>query len=1029
LTDQTVSPNKRRKLSPLAVTIAIVVVLIIAFLGVAAVMADVLWFRQIGFFGVYVTQWLAAIVMFIIGFFAMSVPVFLSIDIAYRKRPVYARITSQLDRYQDLVEPLRRVVKWALPAVLGIAGGIASGTSWQQVLLWMNHEPMGKADAQFKIDISFYLFTVPVIQGVLAFASAVVLICLILGAATSYIYGGISFSGRDFRISKATRVQVSLLALIYLLLQGVSFWMDQYATLSDSQGLLTGATYSDAHAVIPGKQILAGIAIVVALLFAVTLFTGKWRLPVVGTALFIVSALVLNVGYPWGIQQFKVKPDEKSLESEYIKRNIEATRDAYDISHVKNERYDAGTDAESGALRNDAVTTANIRIMDPAVISPTFAQLEQSKQYYTFAKNLSVDRYNIDGTVEDTVSAPRELDISAQSGWYNQTLVYTHGYGLVAAYGNQRSPGGEPVFLENGIPTSGQLGKFEPRVYFGQNSPEYSIVGGKRDRPIEMDFPADVSSNAEAEAGSSDKTNDKQVVDGETKTEKKADDGERQNLTTFQGNGGPKLNSLFEKLIYALKFQDMEILLSGAVVDGSQILYDRDPVDRVEKVAPYLTVDKQPYASVVDGKMVWIVDGYTTSDNYPYSRQTDMNQSLVDADNPNSGQAPKNVNYIRNSVKATVDAYDGKVTLYAWDDKDPMLKAWSKVFPNTLKTTKDMSADLLSHVRYPNDLFKVQRELLGEYHVTDPDAFYSKEDAWRTPDDPVSARGAVGQSAPGQSGQDGQQQTPPGSSGQSDTPAQPPYYLTLAAGKDVDPSFSIYSTYIPDQHGEGARDILTGYLAANANAGTGKDGEINKNYGKLQMLTLPKGDTIPGPGQVQNSYNTDPEVSRVLNLLRQGETDVISGNLLTLPVGGGLLYVQPVYVKGSSGKGFPLLQKVLVSFGDDIAFEDTLDDALDELFGGDSGASAGDTGTAGEGVDSDEDGAADSGAGDTDKSTDSDSADTDKSSSGSSVDDALQDMKQALADRDEAMKAGDWKKYGEADKRLEDALKRALEDE
>jgi uncharacterized membrane protein (UPF0182 family) len=766
------------------------------------------------------------------------------------------------------------------------------------------------------------------------------------------------------------------------------------------------------HAVIPGKQILAGIALIVAVLFLITAFTGKWRLPVIGTALFLVSSIVLGMGYPWAVQQFQVGPDEKSLEAEYIERNIEATRAAYGIENVEVERYDAVTDAEPGALRNDAVTTANIRIIDPEIVSPTFAQLEQIRQYYKFPTTLSVDRYEIEGQVEDTVSAIRDIDISDQDGWYNRTLVYTHGYGLVAAFGNQRSPGGEPVFLENGIPTSGKLGKFEPRVYFGMNSPEYSIVGGERDRAIELDFPADAESAAEASAedeegaapaeaeapAEGETAQETEVVEAEE--EESAGGGGRQNMTTFSGEGGPELGNLFTKLIYALKFQDMEVLLSGAVVDGSQILYDRHPVDRVQKVAPYLTVDGAPYASVVDGRIVWIIDGYTTSADYPYSEVTDMNALTVDADNERTDPLSKPVNYIRNSVKATVDAYDGSVKLYAWDAEDPLLKAWGNIFPGTLESVSEMSGDLLAHVRYPSDLFKVQRAMLGEYHVTDADAFYSAEDRWRTPNDPVSSAGAGAQAL-----------------------AQPPYYLTLAAGADAEPNFSIYSTYIPDQQGEGSRDILTGYLAANSNAGS-QAGEVSEEYGTLKLLTLPKGDPIPGPGQVQNSFTTDSEVSRLLNILRQGESQVISGNLLTLPVGGGLLYVQPVYVKASSGTSFPILQKVLVAFGDQIAFEDTLDAALDALFGGNSGASAGDGGTTPTTEDPvDGETGDDTGSEDTGDAT----GGTGGSTGGAvSLDDALRDMQQAIRDRDQAMQDGDWTAFGEADARLRTALEEAL---
>ncbi len=1004
----------KRRVSPIAVTVVLVVLLVLGLLAAASVFTEVLWFDQLGYLPVLITQWVAAAAMFVIGFLAMAVPVFFSIDIAYRKRPVYARLTAQLDRYQELVEPLRRLIKWLLPALFGLFGGFAAAASWQRVLLWWNSAPSGMSDPEFGLDTSFYLFSLPFWQGVLGFASAVVLISLILGVATSYLYGGISFAGRDVRVSKATRIQAAVLAFVYLALQGVSLWFDRYAALTDFQGRFTGATYTGVNAVIPGKQILAGIAVIVALLFLITAVTGKWRLPVIGTALLLVSALVVGVGYPWAVQELRVRPDEKSLENEYLARNIEATRAAFGIDDVKVERYDAVTDAEPGQLRGDAETTANIRIIDPAVVSPTFAQLEQSRQYYKFPDSLSVDRYEIDGKIEDTVTAVRDIDVSGQNGWYNQTLVYTHGYGLVAAYGNQRSSGGEPVFLESGIPTNGRLGEFEPRIYFGMSSPSYSIVGGERSKAIEVDYPADdeAASPAETPAETSAETpsadegdatagsdaqasNDVEATQDATVEES---DGERQNLTVFAGDGGPVLQNVFTKLLYALKFQSMEIVLSGAVVDGSQILYDRNPVDRVKKVAPYLTVDSAPYASVVDGEVVWIIDGYTTSDQYPYSEMQDFNSLIVDADNPRPvGAGVKPVNYIRNSVKATVNAYDGSVKLYSWDTEDPLLQAWSKIYPDTLQPVDKMSGDLLSHVRYPSDLFKAQRELLSTYHVTDAGAFYSEEDAWRTPSDPVSTVST-------------------GDTGEA--PRQPAYYLTMAAGKGADPNFSIYSTYIPAARGKDARNILTGYLAANSNAGN-VDGKVSDDYGTLKLLTLPKGNSVPGPGQVQNSFTTDSEVSRLLNILSQGGSKVTSGNLLTLPVGGGLLYVQPVYVQASSGTSFPILQKVLASFGDQIAFEDTLDAALDELFGGNSGASAGDGSVPVEGDGGTE--VVDPGAETTDPGTS-----TGKPSS-PELQKALREMKQALADRDEAMKAGDWTAYGEADTRLQEALAKAIQ--
>lgn len=1018
---------KKRKVSPLAITIIGVVVLVLLFIWFASIWTEVLWFDQLGYVNVLVTQWIARGSMFVLGFLLMAVPLFFAIDISHRTRPVYAKLSSQLDRYQEVIEPLRKLLTWGVPVVFGLFAGLAASAWWQPVLLWWNSEPVGQVDPEFGLDLSFYLFDLTLWQGVVGFASAVTLIALITTAATSYLYGGIAFTGKEVRISKATRIQAGILAMLYVALQAVSLWLDQYSTLSDARGLATGAMYSDVNAVIPAKQILAGIALIVALLFLFAAITGKWRMPVVGTALLLVASLVVGAGYPWAIQEFKVTPDEKILEAEYLQRNIDATRAAYDLEDVKVERYEAVTDAEPGALRNDAETTANIRIMDPEIISPTFAQLEQIRQYYKFPKKLTVDRYEIDGKIEDSVVAVRDIDVSNQSGWVNQTLVYTHGYGLVAAYGNQRSVDGQPVFLESGIPTEGRLGEFEPRVYFGVNSPKYSIVGGDREKHIEIDYPADDTEPGKIELPSTEEPattpdGEAPAADDPAAEETPAGEGEEgageepatdepdlpadagpQNMTTFAGDGGPVLNGLFEKIIYALKFQDIEILLSGSVAPGSQILFDRNPVDRVQKVAPYLTIDGTPYTSVVDGRIVWIIDGYTTSSNYPYAERINMSEAIVDADHPELAQTQMGINYIRNSVKATVDAYDGSVTLYAWDEEDPIIASWSKIFPTTVKSVSEMSGNLLSHVRYPSDLFKVQRQVLGKYHVTESGAFYSDEDAWRTPNNPVKSNSA---------------------GANANALPQPPYYLTLAAGKNEDPAFSIYSTYIPDQRGEGSRDILTGYLAANSNAGN-VDGEVSEDYGTLKLLTLPKGNTVPGPGQVQNSFTTDPEVTSLLNMLRLGESDVISGNLLTLPVGGGLLYVQPVYVKATTGTSYPLLQKVLVSFGDEIAFEDTLDAALDELFGGDSGASAGDnqlTDEDGNPVDApDGDGEAPAEPGDEDEGT------TPPASGGASLQKALKDMQEAITERDAAMQAGDWSAYGEADKKLTKALEKALE--
>lgn len=398
---------------PVLVTVAVLAALVIAFFIFSSLLTDYLWYQQLGFTGVLTTQWISRLVMFAVGFVAMAVPVYVSIEVAFRFRPVYAKLNSQLDRYQQVIEPLRRAVVIGVPAVLGLFAGIATSTQWQTVLEWINRTPFGQTDAQFGLDIGFYVFELPLYQAVVGFASAVVLIAGIAAVATSYLYGALRFTGREVRISKVARIQLAVTAAVYLLLQGVSLWLDQYATLSDGTNkLLTGATYTDVNAGIPGKQILAGIAVVVAVLFIVTAIVGRWRLPVIGTAALIIISIIVGGIYPWIVQRFTVEPSERTVESPYIERNIQATREAYGVADVEEQTYDAKSDAEAGALAGDAVTTANIRIIDPALVTDAFAQLQQYRQYYSFPEQLAVDRYTIDGNVQDTVIAVRELNTS-----------------------------------------------------------------------------------------------------------------------------------------------------------------------------------------------------------------------------------------------------------------------------------------------------------------------------------------------------------------------------------------------------------------------------------------------------------------------------------------------------------------------------------------------------------------------------------------------------------------------------------------
>ena len=919
---------------------------------------DILWYQQLGFLQVYRTEQLTRLVLFILGAVLMAVAVGSSLMIGYRSRPIYAPVSVEqagLDRYRESVEPLRKVVSVAVPLVLGLFAGSAAAQQWQTVLLWMNRVPFGKSDPQFHMDVGFFVFTLPWLQFLVGFLTAIVFLAGLAAVVTHYLYGGLRLQGQGPRLTSTARIHLSSLASAFLLLRGIDYWLGRFALSVKDSSLITGLTYTDANAVLTARSILAVIALIVAVLFLLMAIVDRGRLiPLYGVALLVACAIVIGGIYPAAVQRFQVTPNAQRLESTYIQRNIMATRDAYGLSKIKQNNFTAKVIADPNALRADAETIPGIRLLDPALISDTYRQLQQIKQYYSFSDSLDVDRYTIKDQSRDAVVALRELDIdaapAAQRNWVNDHLVYTHGFGIVAAYGNERTTDGKPNFFQQGIPSAGALGEYQPRVYFGEQSPDYSIVGAPQGKaPQELDYPTDAGS------------------------------GQQNN--TYDGKGGISIGSPIRKLLYAVKFREGNILLSSSINQSSKILYDRKPRDRVEKVAPFLTLDGDPYPAVVDGRVKWILDGYTSSSHYPYSRTQVLEDATSDSITARSASVVplenRRINYIRNSVKATVDAYDGTVTLYTWDDADPVLRAWRKIFPGAVRPLKEIDGQLMAHLRYPEDLFKVQRDLLQRYHVTKSDAFFSQQDFWEVPDDPTD-------------------NNPPAS-------LQPPYYLSLKMPDQDDPAFSLTSTFIPAGR---TRNVLTGFLTADADAGN-VGGKVKEGYGELRLLTLPKEPVVPGPGQVQNIFNSDPNVSQQLNILaRGGTTTVLRGNLLTLPLGDGLLYVQPVYVQSAGSGSYPVLQKVLVAFGDQqVGYADNLEDALDQVFGTPSGGRPTQP-PPGEG-DGSEGGGGQISAAD------------------QRVADALAAAAKALKASSDALKAGDFAAYGQAQKALQQAVQEA----
>ena len=930
--------NFKGRRSPLTLTIVILVVLSGVLLSLSGFYADWLWFKSVDFTSVWTTVLTTKIFLFVIAGLLTSSIILLNIIIAYKRRPLYVPLSIEadnLERYRAQIEPIKRWVVLALAVGLFYFAGTSGSTMWESWLLFKNSTSFGVKDPQFNMDISFFAFKLPFYQTMIAWAISTLILSIIAAAVVHYLYGGIRLQVQEDRTTVAARVQLSVLLGGVVLMKAVAYWFDRYQLALKESKLITGLTYTDVNATLPAKAILAAIAVVCALLFFANIIRRSWVLPAAGTALLVVSSVLIAGIYPGAIQQFQVKPSESSKEAPFIQRNIDATRSAYGLDNVAISDYQATVATNTGQLADDAATIANIRLMDPNVLSATFRQLQQIRPYYSFPESLDIDRYTVDGVKRDVVIAVRELNIEGNPSrnWINDHLVYTHGFGLVAAYGNDRDIDGKPKFAVGNLPPTGALGKFEPRVYFGENVPNYSIIGGvKTDTPVEFDYPDDTSPNG-------------------------------QRNYTYTGSGGVPVGSLLHKVIFALKYQEQRILLSNLINKDSKILFERNPRDRVAKVAPWLTLDGDPYPALVDGKIMWIIDGFTTSAGYPYSRQSVLSNVIADIQGSATigTQRNRTVNYIRNSVKATVDAYNGTVTLYEWNEKDPVLKTWAKAFPNTIKPKSEISAQLLEHIRYPEDLFRVQREILSSYHVKTAEAFYGGQDFWRVPRDP-STFGA-------------------------NASAQPPYYLTLQMPGTKKPVFSLTTPFVP----RGGRENLSAFAVVNSDPGP--------DYGKISVLQLPRNTNIAGPSQVASNFEAKPEVANSLSLLRRGGSDVVLGNLLTLPVGGGLLYVQPVYVRATSNTAaYPLLQKVLVSFGDQIGYDDTLKGALDQVFGGNSGTVAGgsSSGTAGQ------------------------------TSTNSSLANSLASAKQAYADGLAALAKGDFAAYDKAQKRLKSALDAAI---
>jgi uncharacterized membrane protein (UPF0182 family) len=843
----------------------------------ASLYTDRLWYSSVGYSAVFDKMLWTRVGLFLGFGLLMGGAVAANMVIAYRARPFHRPDSPEqtgLDRYRDAVAPIRTLLLVSVAGVIGLFGGVAANGTWRTFLLWANRVPFHTSDPYFHKDVGFYVFTLPWLHFVVGYVIAVLVLSALTAVVVHYLYGGIRLQSSADRMTVTATVQLSVLVGLALLVKAFGYWLDRYDLVTGSGKLVTGMGYTDQHAVLPARNILVGVALICAVLFFLTAWRRTWLLPGVGISLLLVTSILLGLIWPAFVQHFQVDPTELDKEAPYIKQNIDATRASYDLGDI--EEVAAPRKVTAATVQQLIDQTNSVPVLDPARISNAFGQIQQVASYYSVSPILDVDRYPIQGTDRSLVLGVRELDQSgitpSQQNWTNLHTVYTHGNGMIAAFGNQRpandvAESGQIEWAEGQGPGQDSLekstGPFESKVYFGEGSPNYSIVGkapGAKD--VELDL---------------------------------TDSGLRSS-TTYAGGGGVPVGSFFHKLMYAVKFGDSNFLLSGRVGPDSRVLYYRNPAQRVEKVAPWLTLDSDVYPAIVDGHILWIVDGYTTTDHYPQAQRDSFQAMTTDSlsQPPGVRSLPTDqINYMRNAVKATVDAYTGKVTLYAWDDSDPMLKAWKSAFPGTVQSKDQISPDLMQHLRYPEDMFKVQRFQYARYHVTDANNFYQGSNQWQVPEDPVRA-------------------------GNNQTPTR----MYSRDPKTGQPVWSLISNYVPRN-----KSNLVGVVAANSDA-------TSPDYGRI-LVEKPRDENVPGPTQAYNNLISDPQITRKTQSFKLGDATPQYGSVVSVPLTSGLMYVVPVYATRSQtdASSYLTLRYVMVQYGSDVGIGNTLVDAIADMAG------------------------------------------------------------------------------------------------
>jgi uncharacterized membrane protein (UPF0182 family) len=849
----------------LAIVLAVLFVLFAVSGGVATFFTDLLWFEGLGQQGVFWTtltsEWITGLAFGAVFFIIM----FVNLRIARTMAP--RAVLSSTDeigfRYEMAIRQVREVLEhffgWAVfgvSALTALFSGAAMAGKWTDFQLWLNQVPFGMTDPQFGKDLAFYFFTLPVYRDVADWLTGALLLSLLLTAVVHVLTGAIRPWARLKGFDPHVKAHLSVLAGLIVVVRAFAYWIDIYELNFSPRGQVLGASYTDVHAQLPALQILIVIALLSGIALIANIRFRGWRLPAIAFGAWVAASILIGGVYPALVQQFRVAPNEVAAEAPYIERNIGMTRAAFGLDQVEVRAFPAEESLVASDIAANADTIDNVRLWDPAIVAQSYQQLQGIRPYYEFG-DVDIDRYRIDGVQSQVLISVREMNVGqlaeqAQT-WVNQHLVYTHGYGVVVSPVNTVTGQGLPDFILKDIPPSGDgvLEVTQPGIYFGEQTSNYVIAGTDLQ---EFDYPV----------------------------------GDQNATTSYDGVSGVEMGGLVTRAAFALRFSAPQLLFSSYITPESKVLFRRSLTERLGALAPWLSLDSDPYPAIIDGRVIWIVDGYTASSRFPYSQ-------------PVYGD----LNYMRNSVKVTVDAYDGTTTLYAFDETDPLLATWRAVFPELVKPGSEIPDAVREHLRYPEDLFRVQAEVYKTYHMQDPQVFYNKEDQWALP----------GESADG-----------------TGTPMDP-FYVLMQLPQESAEDFMMMMPFTPRN-----KDNMIGWMAAKSDPA---------DYGKRIVYTFPKQKLVLGPEQVSARVNQDPVISQQLTLWNQRGSGVLFGNQLVIPIDTSIVYIQPLYLQAEK-TAMPQLTRVLVAYGDKVAMEADLKSALAAVFGSGPAVSDGADGVGGQ---------------------------------------------------------------------------------